>query len=293
MNMNRFTQAMTMVVLFLGVVVFGPAPASAATEDNQQVVLLQHISLGGGSVFTSNYVFTSTGGATTVNVKCFNDSGNRIGPLAGVNIAFSAANQVSQQTPATLGVTADPLFTGTGWCWLNGTPTTANYNIQETHGVASDLTPGGILNAAGSTFVVHSPGAVEVDNNPATANLGGVPLWTTAGGAQHFLVLLNPLKVASTVFVRLFDTNGIAQGTSDLSRPLNPRSMVALTVPTSFGLASPPTTGSIKVTMNSAPPPSPAYMGWYLQVYPSGKAVFSQVGLQFNDVDRLHQADAP
>ena len=297
MKTSRFVKAAIASALFLGAIVLGPASAPAATEDNQQVVLLTHISLGGGQFFTSNYVFTATGGATIVNVKCFNDSGNRIGPLAGVNIAFSAANQVSQQTPSSLGVAADPLFAnGTGWCWANGNPTTANYNIQETHGVTTDLTPGGILNSAGASFVVHSPGAVEVAQTPCSLGLsclGGVPFWTTAGGAQHFVVLLNPLTVTSTVNVRLFDTSGIAQGTADLTRTLNPRALVALTVPTSFGLTSPPTAGSIKVTLNAGPPSPPSYMGWYLQVYPSGKAVFSQIGLQFNDVVRLAPANAP
>jgi hypothetical protein len=284
MKASRFVQAAIAGVLFLGLVVFGPSAASAATMWNQQALLLVHIPIGGGQIFTSNFVFTATENATTVNVKCFNESGNRIGPLAGVNIAFSASNQVSQQTPTTLGLVADPLFaSGTGWCWANGSPAAANFNIQESHGVATDLTPGGILNTGGSTFVVHSPGAAETTDTSA-----GVPFWTTAGGAQHYLVLLNPLAASAAVNVRLFDTNGIAQGTGSLARTLNPRSLVALTVPTSFALATPPTSGSIRVTQSAG-----KYVGWYLQVYANGKAVFSQIGIQFVDAFRLLVADAP
>lgn len=280
MMTSRFVQAAS--VLFLGLVMFGPASVSAATMDTQQAILLVHIPIGGGQVFTSNFVFTATGGATTINVKCFSDSGNRIGPLAGVNIAFSASNQVSQQTPATLGVTTDPLFSGgLGWCWASA-PTNA-FNVQETHGATSDLTPGGLLNSASATFVGSSPGAAET-----TPGIAGVPFWTTTGGAQPFLVLLNPLKVGATVQVRLFDTSGTAQGTGELVRTLSPRALVALVVPTSFGLPSPPTSGSIRVTGAGG-----EYLGWYLQEYPNGKAVFSQIGIRFDDASPLDTADAP
>ena len=264
--------------------VFALPAASAATMWNQQALLLVHIPIGGGQVFTSNFVFTATENATTVNVKCFNESGNRIGPLPGINIAFSASNQVSQQTPTSLGVTADPLFgSGSGWCWASSPGGAFDYTVQATYGATSDFTPGGILNSPGASFIGHSPGAAETTNN-----LAGVPFWTTVGGAQHFLVLLNPLSAAASANSRLFDTSGTAQGTGPLARTLNPRSLVVLTVPTSFGLASPPTSGSIKVVQITG-----RFLGWYLQVYPNGRAVFSQINLDGDDTALLPIADAP
>ena len=47
-------------VLWLGLTVVGPAPASATNMASQQAILLIHVSLGGGTFFTSNYVFAET-----------------------------------------------------------------------------------------------------------------------------------------------------------------------------------------------------------------------------------------
>ena len=89
-------------LLLLGLGVLGPAPASADMS-NQQAILLIHVPLGGGIFFTTNHVFTGTTGALTATVKCFNDSAQRIGPAAGVNVELSTTGQLSQQTPTTLG----------------------------------------------------------------------------------------------------------------------------------------------------------------------------------------------
>jgi hypothetical protein len=289
MKMSRLARAAIVGGLFLGLAVLGPGSAVAFTQFNQQTILLVHLPLGSGQFFTSNYVFTATQNATTINVKCFNDSGNRIGPIAGLNIAFSAAGQVAQHTPGTLGVLADPLFSnGTGWCWLNSGagPPFVDYNIQETHGVTTDLTPGGILNSSSALFIGTSGGLAEVSTNQ-----GGVPFWTTVAAAQHFLVLLNPLPAATTVSLRLFDTNGIAQGTGSLNRTLNPRSLISLSVPGGFALATPPTSGSIRITGAAAP--GQGWTGWYLQVYANGRAIFNPIGLDFFDVLQLPIAFAP
>ena len=118
MCMRQFVRAGIVSVLLLGLAFLGPAPASADLW-NQQAILLIHVPLGGGTFFTTNHVITGATGAVTVNVKCFNDSSQRIGPALGVNVELSATGQLSQQTPTTLGVTTDPLFTGLGWCWAN------------------------------------------------------------------------------------------------------------------------------------------------------------------------------
>ncbi len=113
MRTNRYMAAVVAGVLFLGLVVFGPVSASASrTMGNQQALFLVHLPLGGGQFFTVNYTFTGSEAPTTVTVKCFNDSAQRIGPMAGVNVVFSAQGQVVQHTPTTLGVTTDALFSG-------------------------------------------------------------------------------------------------------------------------------------------------------------------------------------
>jgi hypothetical protein len=120
----------------------------------------------------------------------------------------------------------------------------------------------------------------------------GDPFWTTAGGAQHFVALLNPSgTITATVELRLFDANGISQGTGPLIRNLSPRTLLLLVIPSGFGLASPPTTGSLRINQSSG---GGSLLGWYLQEYPNGRVVFSQLGVDVDNVALLLQvADTP
>ena len=151
-------------LLLLGLGVLGPAPASADLS-NQQAILLIHVPLGGGTFFTTNHVFTGTTGPLTATVKCFNDSGQRIGPAAGVNVELSTTGQLSQQTPTTLGVTADPLFSGLGWCWANNLTNLLDFTVTTTIGSTSDLSPGGLLSSAASALVAANTGLAAVSQN--------------------------------------------------------------------------------------------------------------------------------
>ena len=85
MGMRQFVRAGIASILLLGLAFLGPAPASADLW-RQQAILLLHVPLGGGTFFTTNHMITGTTGAITVNVKCFNESSQRIGPAVGVNV---------------------------------------------------------------------------------------------------------------------------------------------------------------------------------------------------------------
>src|SRR5262249_40265248 len=152
----------------------------------QQAIVLIHVPLGSGLFFTTNYVFTaSEGGNTTVNVKCFNETSQRIGPAAGVNVELSATGQLSQQTPTTLAVTTDPLFTGLGWCWANNVNSGLDFNVQSTIGATTDLTPNALLSNPNAALVAANTGLAET-----SSNVGGIPFFTTAGGTVNFMFLL-------------------------------------------------------------------------------------------------------
>jgi len=286
MNVSQSFKAAIVGILFLGLVAVGPAPASAGNMWFQQALFLAHIPLGGGQFFTTNYVFAANEGAASINVKCFNDGFQRIGPLAGVNIALSATGQLANHTPTTLGVASDPLFSsGVGWCWASIIQSGLDFNTQITVGVTTDLTPNGILNSASSTFIGASTGLGE-----SSANISGVPFFTTSGGAQAFLVLVNALTTTRTLTLTLFDANGIPQG-PPLVRSLNGRALLALSVPSAFGVPTPPTSGSIKITMNA--PNGQGYLGYFLQVYPNGRNIFTALGLDGDDTAQLPWAGAP
>jgi len=285
MNASQSLKAAIVGMLFLGLVVLGPPSASAGNMWFQQAILLVHINLGGGQFFTTNYVFAANEGPASINVKCFNDSFQRIGPPAGVNIALSATGQIAQHTPTTLGVTSDPLFSsGNGWCWASIISSGLDFNTQITVGATNDLSPGALLNNPSSSLVGTNSGQGE-----SSSSVAGVPFFTTAGGAQHFLGLINPLTATRTLTLTLFDANGNPQG-APLTRSLNGRAMLVLSVPAAFGAPTPPTNGSIKIVNTSN---AQGFLGWYLQIYPNGKVVFNAVGLDGDDTAQLPLAAAP
>ena len=273
-------------MLFLGLVVFGPDSVLAGNMFREQALFLAHIPLGGGQFFTTNYIFTSTEGPGSINLKCFNDAFQRIGPPAGVNVPLPATGTVAQHTPTTLGVTADPLFaSGAGWCFADTIVGSNDFNSQITVGVTTDLTVGGILNSPSATFIGHNTGLGE------TSRLfGGDTFFTTANGALHFLVLVNPYTTTTTLQLQLFDVTGNQQG-STISRTLNGRAFVSLLVPAAWGLTTPPTSGNVRIT--GANTVGQGWLGWYLQVYPNGRAVFNSVGLDGDTIDQIPAAAAP
>src|SRR5262249_14412367 len=215
MDAGRSLKAAVGGMLFRGLSVLGPPPVSAANRWFQQAILLAHINLGGGQFFTTNYTFAANEGPASINVKCFNDAFQRIGPTAGVNIALSATGQVAFQTPTTLGVVSDPLFSsGAGWCWASSVASGLDFNTQITVGATSDLSPGGVLNSPSSAFIGTNSGLGQTSSDVA-----GLPFFTTAGGASMHLVLVNALTTPKTLTLTLFDANGLPQG-SPLTRTL-------------------------------------------------------------------------
>jgi hypothetical protein len=286
MGAKRTFNAGIVSLLFIGLTVLGATPAWATNMWWQQALLLVHIPVG-NQTFTTNYVFTASEGAnTTVNVKCFNDLLQRIGPDAGVNVMVAAAQgQVANATPTTLQVVGAAGFTGIAWCWANNTASGLDFNVQTTVGLTTDLTPNGILNSPASTLVATSTGLAET-----SSNVGGIPFYTTAGGAQNFAVLINPTQTSRTLSLQLFNTAGIAQG-SPLSRVLPARGLALLTIPDSFGLTTPPASGSVTITV---PTPGQGYLGYLLTAYiNTGRVVFTPIGLDGDNRAALGSGDAP
>jgi hypothetical protein len=285
MGLRRFVTAGILGGLVSAAAVLGPTPASASNMFWQQAILLVHIPLSpAGTFFTTNLTFTASEGAnTTINVKCFNDALQRVGPAAGVNIPLNAVGQLAQATPTTLLVTTDPLFTGVGWCWANNVTSGNDFNVQITVGSTTDLTPGGILTSSASTFVASNTGLAEVSEG-----LGGIPVYTTTGGTQNFAVLVNPLTTAIQLTLQLYDSSGVQQG-STLVRSFAGRSLQVLSIPAVFGATTPPATGSVRISSSAN-----GFLGWFVTAQPStGRAQFTAIGLDLDDASGLPPASAP
>jgi hypothetical protein len=282
--MDRVLKATVVGLLFLGLVLVGVDSSQAGNMWRRQAIPLFHINLGGGQFFTTNYIFTATEGPGSLNVKCYNDQFQRIGPLAGVNVALNATGAVAQHTPTTLAVTTDVLFSsGIGWCFVNTVDTTNDFNSQVSAGVTTDLTVGGILNSSGSTFIGHNTSLGET-----TTFNGGTPYFTSLpGGAANYVLLVNPLTGGATVNLQLFDTSGNQQGAT-LNRTINPRGTLLLSVPSAWGLPTPPTSGNVRIQAAGG-----EYLGWYVQVYPNGRLIFNAVGLDGDTINQIPAAAIP
>jgi hypothetical protein len=281
MDTRQFVRAGISSIVLLGLAVLGPAPASAAMS-SQQVILLIHVALGSGTFFTTNHVITGATGAVTVNVKCFNDSSQRIGPALGVNVELSATGQLSQQTPTTLGVTLDPLFTGLGWCWANNLGSSNEFSVLTTIGSTTDLTPGGLLRSAGSSLVGANTGLAVM-----SINRGSIPYFNTSGGAAAtYVFLLNPESTARNVTLQLYNATGTAQG-PPLVRALAGRNMDLLSIPDVFGRVASPVSGSVSITAQGL-----GYLGWIVQVG-GGTILFTAIGLDEIDRAPLQPGSAP
>jgi hypothetical protein len=286
MGVDRSCLARVVGLLLLGLITLGTTPAWATDMWFQQALLLAHIPVG-NQIFTTNYTFTASEGAnTTINVKCFNDLLQRVGPVTGVNVMVAAAKgQVANATPTTLQIVGAAGFSGVAWCWANNTASGLDFNVQITVGLTTDLSPNGILNSPSSTLVATSTGLAET-----SSDIGGIPFYTTTGGAQNFAVLINPTQASRTLSLQLFNTAGIPQG-SALSRVLPPRGLALLTIPDSFGLTTPPSSGSVSI---SIPAPGQGYLGWLLTAYTStSRVVFTPIGLDGDNRAFLSVADAP
>jgi hypothetical protein len=264
--------------------VLAPSSALAGNMWTQQALLLVHIPVAGtgGQVFTTNYMITATEAPVTINIKCFNDASQRIGPIGGVNVPLSATGQVAFHTPTTLLVTTDPLFTGQGWCWATNIVNDEEYNVQTVIGLTGSLVPNGILTSATSTLVAANTGLAETSSEH-----GGLPYFTTGPIVQNFLVLVNPLTVGRNLTIQLYDTNGVPQGTA-LLRSINARGMQVLQVPSAFGLPTPPASGSVTIIADGN-----GYLGWIVQVLGSNRLLFTVVGLDEQDLTLLPPASAP
>lgn len=283
MGKAQFFKAGIAGVLFSSMLVLGPMPASAANMWWQQAILLVHVPIGGGQFFTTNYTITANEGAnTTVNVKCFNDSLQRIGPAGGVNVVLSATGQLAQHTPTTLQVTTDPLFQGIGWCWANNINSGLDYNVETLVGGTSSLAPGGLLSSPDTFLLTANTGLAQ-----KSSSIGGIPFFTTVGGVQNWAFILNPLTTPRTLTLQLFDANGIAQGPS-LVRPISGRGLAVLSIPGVFGLPTPPTTGSLKITIDAD-----GFLGWAFRLDRVGNLIFTAIGLDGDNVTFLSPGSAP
>ncbi|MBI5612158.1 MAG: hypothetical protein HY942_03680 [Gammaproteobacteria bacterium] len=202
---------------------------------------------GGGAPGPWSTVFTvsnTTSTATTVNVKCYNEFTQRVGPAAGTTFTLTAFN-MNFYTPEALGLTTDPLFSGFGWCYF---AVTAGDSISV--GVGT-----GIRGIAGNTTIFGSNNsraiAMDTAQRMVTTDDGSVPFWTKQASWTSYLLSINPTTTARSLTVNIYDDNNVFQGA--LVTTLSPRDLDMLVI-SSVGAAA---FGTADVKINGR-----GFVGW-------------------------------
>ncbi len=181
-------------------------------------------SSGGGAPGPWSTVYTvsnTTSTATTVNVKCYNEFAQRVGPAAGTTFTLTAFN-MNFYTPEALLLTTDPLFNGFGWCYF---AVTAGDSISV--GVGT-----GMRGIAGNTTIFGSNNsraiAMDTAQRMVTIDDGSVPFWTKQVSWTTYLLSINPTTTSRNLTVNVYDDNNVFQGA--LNTTLSPRDMDILVI---------------------------------------------------------------
>jgi len=172
-----------------------------------------------GPYSTDFHVSATTGIATNVNVKCFNEFSARIGLAAGTNIFLnSGTHDMDIISPVTLGLTTDPAFTARGWCW---------FEFVSGNDFAVSVAMG-FGNGQGNIFTNNNSRLISMDTALASVSEqdANVPYWTrtgggesTGGGWETYLLALNPTTTSFTLTVNVYNLSGGLVGSDPLDGP--------------------------------------------------------------------------
>lgn len=280
--------AASIVAVLLCILTVSPAGAGP-NETTDLVAMYAHIPVtvpgATGPFSTAFYVANGTSPtAITVNVKCFNDIRQRVGPAAGTNVSIPAFD-IDVVTPVSLGLTTDPNFTGLGFCYFARTAgddfaVTFAMGIQGTNpGGNPSLHP--LFSSTASLAIGASTAQAIVSEDDANA-----PLWL-GGNWTTFLVLVGP--TATTIGnVRTDIYNISASLLGSQTRSIEARDLELYTL-SSFGGSH----GMADITRLVASL-SKGYMGWvYAFNGVSFEGLLYDLALDKDDVSALTAADRP
>ncbi len=216
-------------------------------------------SSGGGAPGPWSTVYTisnTTSTATAVNVKCYNEFTQRVGPAGGTSFTLTAFN-MNFYTPEALGLTTDPAFNGFGWCYF---AVTSGDSISV--GVGT-----GMRGIAGNPtiFGSNSSRAIAMDTaqRMVTIDDGSVPFWTKLASWTSYLLSINPTTTSRSLTVNVYDDNNVFQGA--LNTTLSPRDLDILVI-SSVGAA---TFGTADVKINGR-----GFVGWVAGFNPVSVELF-------------------
>jgi hypothetical protein len=272
-------------VVVLSVLIPLPLTWANTNEAPDLVAPYVHVPFGVGPApgpFTTHYLVSNTTGFTnSVNVKCFNDGGGRVGPAAGITIALSAF-EMEVRDPVSLGLTGDLSFTGVGWCYFASDAGGGNDDVAVTFLMGASV--GGNLittNDSRGLMADTAQGQVTIDD-------ANIPYWTQEGSWGTFIFALNPTATSRTVTMDVYNPAGALLGTWPGDGPFAARDLdftqVVDAVPAAaggFGMADIEVSGR-------------GFVGWVIGFNGvSTQAFIYPIALDKDDTSALVPADRP
>jgi hypothetical protein len=264
-------------------------PAAAGpNETTDLVAMYAHIlvSTGGatGPFSTVFYMANGTSSNVDVNVKCYNDILQRVGPAAGVTFTLSPFD-TDVATPAILQLTTDPNFTGLGFCYF---ARTAGDDFAVTFAM-------GIQGSNPPIFALHplfsSNASLAIGASTAQAMVSSddsnVPLWLGAPNWETFLILVGATaNTVGNVRTDIYNTGGALLGSQ--TRSLEARDVELYTLSAAGG-----NHGMADITRATAGA-ARGYMGWVYGVnLVTYEGILYDLALDKDDATALAPADRP
>ncbi|GEM_PF-3594107 len=292
MKANRFSRNRLLALfgLALAAVLFSGSPVWANfNEASDLVAPYGYLAMSAGSApgpLTTHYLISSTTSVgATVNVKCYNDQIQRVGPAAGTTVTLGSF-AMEPWDPVSLGLTGDLLFTGLGFCYFADT------------GVGDDFAVSFLVGISDGNNLITTNNAVAITADTAQSNVSGddanIPYWTEEGSWDTYALIVSPKATGSDLDMKVYDAAGTllgtwaAPGTPGLApRDLDMASIVG-EVPGAAG-----GWGHADLDADSAPVGF-GYMGWIIGLNNTSLQAFMHpIPLDKNDTTALGSGDRP
>ena len=264
------------------------SPAWAnSNEASDLVAPYGYLAMSAGSApgpLTTHYLISSTTAfGATVNVKCYNDQIQRVGPAAGTTVTL-APFAMEPWDPVSLGLTADPLITGLGFCYFAVT-------------AGDDIAVSFLVGISDGNNLITTNNAVAITADTAQSNLSdddaNIPYWTEEGSWDTYVLLVSPRATGSDLDMDVYNAAGALLGTYSAPgipglapRDLDMASIVG-EIPATAG-------GWGHADLDAAGAAGFGYMGWVVGLNNASLQAFMYpIPLDIDDVNPLVSGDRP
>lgn len=238
--------------------------------------------------FTTHYLISeTTGSGGTVNVKCFNDQIQRVGPAAGTTVTL-APFEMEAWDPVSLGLTADLNYTGFGFCYFAQTSLSGDdFAVSFLAGVSE----GRNLITTNNSVAIMS----DTAQHHASIQDANIPYWTQEGSWTTYVLLVDPTATGRNLDMNIYNSAGTLVGTWSApgSPGLAPRDLDMTTIVD----AAPGTAGHFghaDINPSGAIVAGAGYMGWVAGLnFTSLQAFMYPIPLDKDDIFDLTSGDRP